>query len=58
MPSRRKLGGTCNEMVIGGLCVLLSALTTHGQALMSASSCESLKKTKFKTATQGMDGRN
>jgi feruloyl esterase len=30
------------KMVTGGLCVLLSALTTHGQALKSASSCESL----------------
>jgi feruloyl esterase len=30
------------KMVIGGLCVLLSALTTHGHALKSASSCESL----------------
>jgi feruloyl esterase len=30
------------KMVTGGLCVLLFALTTHGQALPSASSCESL----------------
>jgi feruloyl esterase len=30
------------KMVTGGLCVLLSALTTHGHALKSASSCESL----------------
>lgn len=30
------------KMVTGGLCVLLLALTTHGHALTSASSCESL----------------
>jgi feruloyl esterase len=30
------------KMVTGGLCALFLALTTHGQALKSASSCESL----------------
>ena len=30
------------KMANAGLCVLLSALTTHGQAFKSASSCESL----------------
>jgi feruloyl esterase len=29
------------KMVIGGLCVLLSALTMNGEALKSTSSCES-----------------
>jgi feruloyl esterase len=30
------------KIVTGGLCVLLFALTTHGQAVTSASSCESM----------------
>ncbi len=30
------------KMATGGLCLLLSALTTHGQVLKSVSSCESL----------------